>query len=61
MGEQQKLLLDYATRLDENDKKSEETSRKFSTLLQVNITIKVMAPLVFCLLVFTLDFLITGT
>ncbi|XP_034248758.1 F-box only protein 28 [Thrips palmi] len=34
MGEQQKLLLDYATRLDENDKKSEETSRKFSTLLQ---------------------------
>lgn len=61
MGEQQKLLLDYATRLDENDKKSEETSRKFGTLLQVNITIEVMAPLVFCLLVFTLDFLITGT
>lgn len=34
IGEQQKLLLEYATRLDENDKKSEETSRKFSTLLQ---------------------------
>lgn len=34
IGEQQKLLLEYATRLDENDKKNEETSRKFSTLLQ---------------------------
>ncbi|KAK3907964.1 F-box only protein 28 [Frankliniella fusca] len=34
IGDQQKLLLEYANRLDENDKKSEETSRKFSTLLQ---------------------------
>lgn len=39
MGEQQKLLLEYATRLDENDKKSEETTRKFSTLLQVSVSI----------------------
>lgn len=32
--EQQKQILEYASRLDENDKKNEETSRKFSTLLQ---------------------------
>lgn len=35
MADQQKTILDYATRLDENDKKNEEMSRKYSTLLQV--------------------------
>lgn len=35
LAEQQKQTLDYANRLDENDKKNEEISRKFSTLLQV--------------------------
>ena len=35
IAEQQKQIVEYATRLDENDKKNEETSRKFSTLLQV--------------------------
>lgn len=34
IADQQKQTLDYATRLDENDKKNEEMSRKFSTLLQ---------------------------
>ncbi|XP_061939282.1 F-box only protein 28 isoform X2 [Apis cerana] len=34
IAEQQKQIIEYATRLDENDKKNEETSRKFSTLLQ---------------------------
>lgn len=34
IADQQKQILDYAGRLDENDKKNEETSRKFSTLLQ---------------------------
>lgn len=34
IAEQQKQILEYASRLDENDKKNEETSRKFSTLLQ---------------------------
>lgn len=33
--DQQKQTMDYANRLDENDKKNEEISRKFSTLLQV--------------------------
>lgn len=32
--DQQKTVLDYATRLDDYDKKNEETSRKFSNLLQ---------------------------
>lgn len=36
MAEQQKQIVEYATRLDENDKKNDETSRKFSTLLQVS-------------------------
>ncbi len=36
MADQQKTILDYATRLDENDKKNEEMSRKYSTLLQVS-------------------------
>lgn len=36
IADQQKQILDYAGRLDENDKKNEETSRKFSTLLQVS-------------------------
>lgn len=35
MADQQKTILNYATRLDENDKKNEEMSRKYSTLLQV--------------------------
>ncbi|XP_014300149.1 F-box only protein 28 isoform X1 [Microplitis demolitor] len=35
IAEQQKQILEYANRLDDNDKKNEETSRKFSTLLQV--------------------------
>lgn len=35
IAEQQKQIIEYATRLDDNDKKNEETSRKFSTLLQV--------------------------
>lgn len=34
--DQQKQTIDYASRLDENDKKNEEISRKFSTLLQVS-------------------------
>lgn len=34
IAEQQKQIVEYATRLDDNDKKNEETSRKFSTLLQ---------------------------
>ncbi|XP_071561944.1 uncharacterized protein Dmpd [Temnothorax nylanderi] len=34
IADQQKQIVEYATRLDDNDKKNEETSRKFSTLLQ---------------------------
>lgn len=34
IAEQQKQILEYASRMDEYDKKNEETSRKFSTLLQ---------------------------
>lgn len=34
VAEQQKQMLDYVNRLDENDKKGEEMSRKISTLLQ---------------------------
>ncbi|GLG93667.1 Uncharacterized protein GBIM_21505 [Gryllus bimaculatus] len=34
MADQQKQILEYASRLDETDKKNEETSRKFSSLLQ---------------------------
>ncbi|KAG7190876.1 hypothetical protein KM043_006937 [Ampulex compressa] len=34
IAEQQKQIVEYASRLDDNDKKNEETSRKFSTLLQ---------------------------
>ncbi|XP_055372304.1 intermembrane lipid transfer protein vps13B [Condylostylus longicornis] len=34
LADQQKQTLEYANRLDENDKKNEEMSRKFSTLLQ---------------------------
>ncbi|XP_011505445.1 PREDICTED: F-box only protein 28 isoform X2 [Ceratosolen solmsi marchali] len=34
IAEQQKQIVEYATRLDDNDKKNDETSRKFSTLLQ---------------------------
>lgn len=35
LAEQQKQTLEYANRLDANDKKNEEMSRKFSSLLQV--------------------------
>lgn len=34
IAEQKTQIMEYATRLDENDKKNEENSRKFSTLLQ---------------------------
>ncbi|KAK0089567.1 hypothetical protein PV325_006696 [Microctonus aethiopoides] len=34
IADQQKQIVEYANRLDDNDKKNEETSRKFSTLLQ---------------------------
>lgn len=34
IAEQQKQILEYTSRMDEYDKKNEETSRKFSTLLQ---------------------------
>lgn len=34
LGDQTKTVVDYATRLDEYDKKNEETSRKFSSVLQ---------------------------
>lgn len=39
MAEQHKTLVEYSNRMDEYDKKNEETNRKFSTLLQVSITI----------------------
>ncbi|XP_015127731.1 F-box only protein 28 isoform X1 [Diachasma alloeum] len=35
IADQQKQIVEYANRLDDHDKKNEETSRKFSTLLQV--------------------------
>lgn len=35
LAEQQKQTLEYAARLNENDKKNEEMSMKISTLLQV--------------------------
>lgn len=37
MAEQHKSLVEYSSRMDEYDKKNEETNRKFSTLLQVCI------------------------
>lgn len=37
LADHQKQTLEYANRLDENDKKNEEMARKFSTLLQVHI------------------------
>lgn len=36
MAEQHKTLVEYSSRMDEYDKKNEETNRKFSTLLQVS-------------------------
>lgn len=39
LAETQKQALEYAARLDENDKKNEEMSMKISTLLQVRSTI----------------------
>lgn len=51
IAEQQKQIVEYATRLDENDKKNEETSRKFSTLLQVFTKVhSLTGPLFFLLL-----------
>ena len=47
IAEQQKQIVEYATRLDENDKKNEETSRKFSTLLQVFTKVYCLTPVVF--------------
>lgn len=38
IAEQQKQTLEYANRLDDYDKKNEESSRKFQTLLQVDLT-----------------------
>jgi len=38
MAEQHKTLVEYSSRMDEYDKKNEETNRKFSTLLQVSYT-----------------------
>uniref|UniRef100_A0A1B6KHQ1 F-box domain-containing protein n=1 Tax=Graphocephala atropunctata TaxID=36148 RepID=A0A1B6KHQ1_9HEMI len=34
IADQQKQIVEYASRLDENDKKTEESNRKFSTMLQ---------------------------
>jgi len=34
IADQQKQILEYATRLDDYDKKTEESNRKFSTMLQ---------------------------
>lgn len=39
MAEQHKSLVEYSNRMDEYDKKNEETNRKFSTLLQVSFNI----------------------
>lgn len=39
MAEQHKTLVEYSNRMDEYDKKNEETNRKFSTLLQVSLNI----------------------
>lgn len=35
IAEQQKQIVEYANRMDDTDKKNDEMSRKFSTLLQV--------------------------
>lgn len=35
IADQQKQVHEYVSRLDDYDKKTDETSRKFSTLLQV--------------------------
>jgi len=42
MAEQHKTLVEYSNRMDEYDKKNEETNRKFSTLLQVSIEIDII-------------------
>lgn len=41
MADQHKTLVEYSNRMDEYDKKNEETNRKFSTLLQVSIIFKI--------------------
>lgn len=41
MADQHKTLVEYSNRMDEYDKKNEETNRKFSTLLQVGVIYKV--------------------
>lgn len=46
IADQQKQAIDYATRLDENDKKNEEISRKFSTILQVCLDCAILRRLV---------------
>jgi len=39
IAEQQKQIVEYANRMDDTDKKNDEMSRKFSTLLQVFIQV----------------------
>lgn len=51
MAEQHKTLIEYSSRMDEYDKKNEETNRKFSTLLQVCVKpFKPFIYLFFCFL-----------
>lgn len=47
MAEQHKTLVEYSNRMDEYDKKNEETNRKFSTLLQVSIKLNFLCHLIF--------------
>lgn len=47
IADQQKQIVDYATRLDDNDKKNEEMTRKFSTLLQVNFCLRKIRVTIF--------------
>lgn len=49
IAEQQKQIVEYVNRLDDNVKKNEETSRKFSTLLQVFTKVQSMIRRVFFL------------
>lgn len=47
MAEQHKTLVEYSNRMDEYDKKNEETNRKFSTLLQVSIKFNFVCSFIF--------------
>jgi len=47
MAEQHKTLVEYSNRMDEYDKKNEETNRKFSTLLQVSIKLNFLCNFIF--------------